>query len=755
MIEKTNQSVAEDQFEAYFTEKIWEMIPAFYRTEDGLAESLGVLRSIVEIIAEQAAILRRSQDRLWDDQFIELCSHWAIPYIADLLGTRLVSALNQRGRRADVANTIYQRRRSGTLRLLEQLISSITDWDGVVVEKFKRLGRNRHGLDPHPTRLEGRFSKTPPGGTANLRSPQIAELVNGPFNEFAHTADLCRPRGKDGLFGIHKLVFYLYRLKAYQLLEVTPFPFPSHSQFDGERFTFDPSGRLTPLFSPRNRPDDWDEWRPTREWDLPKPIRCRLLSHAEYIMEFATIQSLMDDYGLTESAATSLETILNQEFRSEARLKETLNSFDEASELLSLAIYIPLLDEALMLDCGKAHLLSLAVSVHAGVVEGGISPSRINSANLKMGPKTDSPDKRLLIDPENGIFSFLGDPLNNEDGLFVNYHYGFSGEIGAGGYYRPQVDNIIPDNEIEGAHGNNNGIPSAQIPNEGILQINDSKTYTSIGSKTKVKNLTIQAKNFNRPYLRFAGDWSLNTGVNTESFLTLDGLWIGAVEPGRKVVLRGDYECVTLSHCTFDPGGDVDLFGEPILPTALIIEARIDQLIINQSIMGPIRVEGDGLVESLVICDSIVQSTDNTVDAIQQNLGDLKTDRVTVFGSVDVHRLWVNETIITGETDVTDTQNGCFRFSVAPTGSRLPRPYPYAPISFTASSHWFTSRRFGDPGYGQLSETAPFDLQRGAENGSELGAFSTLINPIKSDSLRAKVAEYMPFGLLPIFINET
>ena len=46
-------------------------------------------------------------------------------------------------------------------------------------------------------------------------------------------------------------------------------------------------------------------------------------------------------------------------------------------------------------------------------------------------------------------------------------------------------------------------------------------------------------------------------------------------------------------------------------------------------------------------------------------------------------------------------------------------------------------------------------VQTGAETGSEIGAFSSLINPIKLDSLKIKVAEYMPFGLIPIFINET
>ncbi|MEM7038380.1 MAG: hypothetical protein AAF570_15450, partial [Bacteroidota bacterium] len=90
-----------------------------------------------------------------------------------------------------------------------------------------------------------------------------------------------------------------------------------------------------------------------------------------------------------------------------------------------------------------------------------------------------------------------------------------------------------------------------------------------------------------------------------------------------------------------------------------------------------------------------------------------------------------------------------------PEGSRLPRPYPYKLLDFTESGHWFTSQEFGQPGYAQISASAPVEIRRGGENGSELGAFSALLNPIKFDSLQIKIAEYMPFGLIPIFINET
>ncbi len=138
-----------DHYEAYYADKLWLLLPAVYRAEDtDRFDHNGPLRELVNRIGAQAAIVRRSMDRLWEDQSIETCDDWLIPYIADLLATRLVSNLDARGQRVDVAKTIYYRRRKGTVGLLEELAVDITGWDARVVEFFRRLGRTRHGLDP-------------------------------------------------------------------------------------------------------------------------------------------------------------------------------------------------------------------------------------------------------------------------------------------------------------------------------------------------------------------------------------------------------------------------------------------------------------------------------------------------------------------------------------------------------------------------------------------------------------------------------
>jgi len=138
-----------DYYESYYGAKLWSLIPAVYRAEDtDQFDKPGPLREMVARIGRTAALLRRSIDRLWEDQSIETCDDWVISYIADLLATNLISSLDARGQRIDVAKTIYYRRRKGTLAILEEIAADITGWDARCVEFFRRLGRTRHNFDP-------------------------------------------------------------------------------------------------------------------------------------------------------------------------------------------------------------------------------------------------------------------------------------------------------------------------------------------------------------------------------------------------------------------------------------------------------------------------------------------------------------------------------------------------------------------------------------------------------------------------------
>ena len=57
---------AADGFASYYTEKLWAWIPEIYRDLDGETDNpgQGTLRALVELMAAQAAVMRRDVDRL-------------------------------------------------------------------------------------------------------------------------------------------------------------------------------------------------------------------------------------------------------------------------------------------------------------------------------------------------------------------------------------------------------------------------------------------------------------------------------------------------------------------------------------------------------------------------------------------------------------------------------------------------------------------------------------------------------------------
>ena len=751
---------ARDGYREYYTEKLWEWIPAVYRELDGL-EGGDALRAFVKALASKAAVLKRSQDRLWDDQSIELADDWAIPYIADLVATRLVSALNPRARRADVAKTIYYRRRKGTLAVLEQLIADMTGWDGKVVEEFRRLGRMRHGLDG-PARA-GRLTRTPEGGFADLRPVRGALLVGDPFDEFHYTPDVRRPAGAWGRRGIPKLTFNLYRLHSVELEGV----WPRHLKNLGggrEARTFDPSGRDIALFGANEPSKNWAAWRTAAEWELPRPLTCRLLGEAlfevgdeevAWILAGAPIASM----ALRQAAAADLRKLIGQRFPDRERYARVLGAMPSGATLTVPGVLAGLVNRGLIDECGSAALLPEtpgAAAFGPPAVEiafnGGATQLRERTRAANFGDWNAAgwtapalPDTDLYIEPDRGRF-VLAMQGNAADSVRARYRVGMMAPIGAGAYGR----------DFEGGAPSvswQNGSSAAGTPAAGIAEIVDSATYVSPPNQLAVTDCTVFAREGKRPYLRLNGNWRLNAAGDDRK-LTLDGLWLGAL-PSGDLRLAGNYERVHLRFCSLDPGG-TDAAGETLPVVELVVAGFVEELVIERCMLGNIRLVGaDASIERMIVTDSIIHARTPGVTAIAVPRASLDIARSTVIGpaigtlTVDVERLDATDTLIAGRVDVTDTQNGCFRFSARAPGSRVPHPYESHVVQ--ELGRLFASRVFGDYRYAQLSQAAPQWAERGGENGGEIGAFNAELTPIKSDSLRIKVDEYMPFGRLPNF----
>jgi hypothetical protein len=100
-------------------------------------------------------------------------------------------------------------------------------------------------------------------------------------------------------------------------------------------------------------------------------------------------------------------------------------------------------------------------------------------------------------------------------------------------------------------------------------------------------------------------------------------------------------------------------------------------------------------------------------------------------------------------------QRGCVRFCFLPLASRVPRRYRCQPEADPDPPPTFTSLRYGDPGYCQLSRRTPSAIRQGADDGSEMGVFHDLFQSQREANLRLRLSEYARFDLEVGFIFVT
>ncbi len=791
---RPNLTPADDGFESYYAEKLWAWIPEVHRTEDLEAVAPGALRALIEVFASQAAVIRRDIDRVWDDQFVETADDWVLPYLADLVGTRPVSEFNTRGQRVAVAKTIHYRRRKGTPGVIQQLIRDIGDFDGLVVEGFRRLVRMPHRLDQPGDRPDGKITGTPPGGLANMRSARTPDIAGGPFDDLAHLPDVRRLRGPYGRYGIPKVNLHIFAIEAFPILLATPV------ELDPNLFTVDPSGRDIDLYQPGDPAGDCAR---VDEWETPMPLTCRRLNAAHYVV---TAEALADR---SNSVQTRLAPTLGNRYRSEGAFRRAMAERLTVAQLA--ANIVDLLDATIASDTPKPNLWPAAVELTIGgeSEDDSLPPSAVIAADLLLWGTALSfnPEKIVALDPARGrILRAQALPAGD---LFVDrHHYGFSAEIGAGPYPRAaDLSEPMTASFPVGPVGPNGGFddpgPVGGFPLQpsGVFRFTTSRTYVPVlpanARVTGIDRLALEADDGQRPYVMlraanaatpvvFAAASSQPGDGNT---LVIDGLWIGlrpldeaavaTANPETEappvtldLILEGAFDRVTIRHCTLDPGGEqarVDPLAAMQLPAVrLSVNGTVGRLEIVRSIVGPVHEAALGLDEfgarDIVIRDSIVQSRDPAISAIETGLAGVKLDRVTVFGDVLVNRLDASDTLIQGLVRVGDNQHGCFRFSATGAFSsqadpllrpQLPRQFESYLFAEDVSNHVFQSRRFGDSRFAALSPTAPREVLRGGSNRCEMGAFNGRLLAIRREDLESKVLEYLPFGLLPQYVRET
>jgi hypothetical protein len=223
---------------------LYALLPAFVRMRDQ-TQGGGALRALVGVIAEQAQVVSAGLDQLYDDQFIETCAPWVVPYLGDLVGFTPLRPLGPgqaSATRAEVADTIGYRRRKGTRAMLEQLSSDVAGWPGIAVEYFSRLSATQYV----------RNHLRPGAAIVDVHSAMTAADAGGAFDLTPRSADVRRidggpgpgPGGGRSRGNIPNIGLFVWRLAPYR---------STGHQAAGAglgRYTFDPFGGDVPLVNP-------------------------------------------------------------------------------------------------------------------------------------------------------------------------------------------------------------------------------------------------------------------------------------------------------------------------------------------------------------------------------------------------------------------------------------------------------------------------------------------------------------------------
>ena len=686
--------------------------------------SRGPLQSLLMVIEEQLAAFAEDLDQLYDDQFIETCAPWVIPYIGDLIGYQSIHGITASvdNPRSEVANTISMRRRKGTVLVLEQLARDVTGWGAHAVEFFQVLGDTQYMKHLRPWNFY----------SPNVRGWEHRQYRNSGFSKMTHKVEV-RALGMPGLprYDIQNIGIFLWSLGAYSVTQATPAASLANAPGNAICYRFSSLGMDMPLFhaaisqgeqiaaaaTPVNVPD----------W-LPRSVLC------------ADLQKGVGSsyYGQGASLALYLNNQLLNPYQIQvANLSGAEGSWNNLP--LATSPYALLVDPEL----GR-----IAVPP---VPSGGTSPTLTVSYhygfNAEMGGGEYARGDGFTVTNEAWIFPY------------------------------PDTASIPRYSTLQQAL--NFVIGQLGVEGQVALEINSSETFTVTTAGALSVDLPagttveFRARDGCRPTLMLDGE--LSVSGDADSTFLINGLLVAAglgMSPGGSSSAlvhvpasrpSGGANLLSelkLAHTTLVPGWSIKTTGDPVYPAAaaLVAEPSGVQIVAERTILGAIRAPE---FVTANLSDCIVDATDRGLVAYaaldgQSGGGALTLQGCTVVGKVHAQVLsLVSDSIIwAGASDkwvsglIADRlQTGCVRFSFLPVNAVIPRHFECVLQALAAHAPIFFSLRYGHPGYLKMLACTHGSIRRGADDGGEMGAFHFVLAPQRESDLAIRLQEYVPVGL--------
>jgi hypothetical protein len=679
----------------------------------------GPLESLLLLIGEQVAGVVEDLDQLYDDQFIETCAQWVIPYLGDLIGYRSVKGIAPAidNPRAEVAETISLRRRKGTILVVEQLARDVTAWGAHAVEFFEVLGDTQYMNHVRPG---NRYAP-------DLRRWQPGLYVDTGFDRTSHRVDVRRIASGRGRYNIQNVGVFLWTLGAYPITDA-PATAATTNGPTQRCYRFGSLGADLPLFhralsqgeqitapaGPANVPDRLRR-RPLCD-DLAKGVGAVYYGPGRSLLLTLDGQPV-DPYELAVADLAGADGAW-------ANLPAADSPF--------AAVVDPELGRiALPPRAGAAP--ALRVSYHYGFAAdlGGGEYARAETfvvddrTRVLPYPDTAAPARYSTL-PE--ALAYAVGELSQQEGVAL--------ELTAS-------DTLVPGSAL-----------AADLPARTTLEL--------------------RAADGARPTLLLADELAV-TGGDSSTFV-LNGLVVAAgMAPGSPTpaalvhlpATRPDASPSTLgalrlTHCTLVPGWALDPDGTPVQPgaPALVVEPAGVEVVAQRAILGAVRVERFATAS---LADSIVDATSRTAVAYASLDGAAGGGALTLTGCTVVGK--VHATLLSLASDsifwaaraagdvwasglVADRkQEGCVRFSFLPYGAVTPRRFECVEQALASSQPVFRSERYGDPAYLKLLAGTSDLIRRGADDGGEMGAFHFVLAPQRESDLKTRIDEYLPVGL--------
>ena len=685
---------------SYDPDKLYNLLPSVHRIRD--AEQGEPLRELLALITQQVGILEEDFEQLYDNQFIETCAPWVLPYIGDLIGYRSLHPIgpDQLTPRAEVANTVGYRRRKGTASVLEQLARDVTGWNARAVEFFQLLGWTQFMNHVRPTTFYA----------PDLRQWEALERLGTGFEKTAHTVDVRHVACAEGKYNIPNIGIFLWRLNAFRL-HGSP-----ATRVDDHRFLFHPLGVNNPLF---NHPQTEKSITHLAEpINVPEPISRRVLD-----------ASLADYYGADLSLL--IEGI-------EINDVSACNLSDTDSSGTTWAHTPPQAPVAVDPVLGRISFRDAQpepprVMFHYGFsgAMGGGEYERTPSFDAALGPVTavdsgGSIQAALDARTGGGVVE-LSDSGRFEETLNIALDPAVRMEFRAANEHRPTLILGSPLDLTGGANAEVtlNGVLLAGAPMRILSALGDTLRKVRLLHCTLVPGLSLGIDGTpdspGAPSL-------LIEHTETPIDIEIDHCIVGAIHapPNATVLIR---------HSIVDANNDTamaysDLDGVRAGGTVSVVNSTI----IGRMHTGLLKLASNSIFLSRTEDGSApVRSERRQTGCVRFSWAPLEARvprRYRCQPELEIAERVQAAIAKSGTNTIGDGQRQAIKAAVV--ASVVPA---------------FTSVRYTDPGYCQLRLSVPEQIRSGADDQAEMGAFHDLFQPQRESNICARLREYLRFGL--------